>query len=203
LLHADGDRALGALPDIWRLQQEFTDDSFAEESLHQRLGETSHGYTPLLRAIRAYERFCRSLHDGFDLLRAEAGAANAGGFEITSIAADHDFAASLDGLEHHYEAARRCLQDVDLRLANLFDERFGTFAEPMTLHRHAHALCEHHERIQKNKSADGKRPWFDRVGPNRIYMRHSYREPRRPIAPDRFVHDYRGWPIRRFYRDLT
>ncbi len=65
------------------------------------------------------------------------------------------------------------------------------------------AICEHHETIQKYKSADGKRPWFDRLGPDRIYMRHRYRGPRREIAPDRFVHEYRGWPIRRFYRDLT
>ncbi|MFH1605491.1 MAG: hypothetical protein ABIH03_16470, partial [Pseudomonadota bacterium] len=50
--------------------------------------------------------------------------------------------------------------------------------------------------------ADGKRPWFDRLAPDRIYMRHRYREAKRPIAPDRFVHDYRGRPIRNFYFDL-
>jgi hypothetical protein len=203
VLHAADDRALGALPNLWRLQQEFTDEDFAEELLHQRLEEESPSYTTLLQAIRAYERFCRSLHDGFDLLRAESAAADARGFAITSIAQDGDFAISLDGLDRRYEDARRRLGEVDLQIASLFDGRFGEFAEPMSPDRCALVLCEHHEEIQKHKSADGKRPWFIRLGPDRIYMRHRYREPRRPIAPEDFVHEYRGWPIRRFYRDLT
>jgi hypothetical protein len=201
-LHAADDRALGALPVIWRLQSEFTDEYFAEEPLHERLAEEAPSYAALLHAIRAYELFCRSIHDGFDLLRAEAAAVDATGFEITSIGRDGDFATSLDRLDGRYEDARHRLAEVDNQIANLFDERFGAFAEPMSPDQCALVLCEHHEKIQKHKSADGKRPWFDRLGPDRIYMRHRYREPRRPIAPDRFVHEYRGWPTRRFYRDL-
>ena len=65
------------------------------------------------------------------------------------------------------------------------------------------ALCAHHETVQRAKSADGKRPWFDRIGQDRIYIRHAYREPRRESRPGRYVHTYRGWPIRRFYKDLS
>ncbi len=202
-LHAIDDRALGVLPDLWRLQSEFTDENYAEELLHQRLEDEVPGFGTLLQAIRAYERFCRSLHDAFDLLRAEAGTADAMGFEIVSIARDSDFAASLDGLDLHYADAFRRLGEVDHQLTSHFDVRFGTFAEPTSPDRRALMLCEHHECIQKDKSSTGKRPWFDRLGPDRIYMRHRYREPRRSIAPERFVHDYRGWPIRRFWRDLT
>jgi hypothetical protein len=202
-LHGADDRALGALPAIWRLQKEFADEDFAEEPLHERLAEELPRYATLLQAIRAYELFCRSLHDGFDLLRAEAAAADARGFEITSIGHDGEFAASLHGLDRRYEHARRWLSEVDLQIAGLFDERFGEFAEPMSPDQCALVMCEHHEKIQKHKSADGKRPWFDRLGRDRIYMRHRYREVRRPIAPGRFVHQYRGWPIRRFCRDLT
>ena len=202
-LHAADDRALGALPDLWRLQQEFTDDDFAEELLQKRLAAESPNCTALLQAIWSYERFCRSLHDGFDLLRTESAATDARGFKITSIATDGDFAISMAGLDSRYEDARRRLGEIDLQIANLFDERLGKFAEPMKPQQCALVICEHHEEIQKHKSADGKRPWFDRMGPDRIYIRHRYREPRREIAPDRFVHEYRGWPIRRFYRDLT
>lgn len=202
-LHAADDRALGALPTIWRLQEGFTEEDFAEEPLHERLAEQSSGYATLLEAIRAYERFCRGLHDGFDLLRAEAAAADATGFEVTSIGRDGNFVTSLHDLDRRYEDAQWRLGEVDLQIAALFDERFAAFAEPMSPELCAVAMCEHHEKVQKHKSADGKRPWFDRLGPNRIYMRHRYREPRRPIAPERFVHEYRGWPIRRFYRDLT
>ncbi len=202
-LHAADGRALGSLPDLWRLQAEFDDEQFAEELILQRLERTSPCYATLLQAIQAYERFCRSLHDGFDLLRAEAAVADARGFPVASISRDNDFGICLHGLDGRYEEARRRLAEVDFQLANLFDERFGPFAEPMSLDKYAQAICEHHETIQKHKSADGKRPWFDRLGPDRIYMRHRYREARREIAPDRLVHEYRAWPIRRFYQDLT
>ena len=85
----------------------------------------------------------------------------------------------------------------------MFDKRFGQFDEPMSPDQCALVMCEHHGKIQMHKSAEGKRPWFDRLGPGQIYMRHRYRQARRPIAPYRFVHEYRGWPIRKFYHDLT
>jgi hypothetical protein len=200
---ATDDRALGALATIWRLQSEFTDENFDEEPLHQRLENDLPTYAVLLRAIRAYELFCRGLHDGFDLIRSEAAVADARGFEITSIGRSTDFVTSLDRLDHRFEETHQRLGEVDLQIANLFDEHFGDFAQPMSPQEQATAICEHHEKTQKHKSADGKRPWFDRLGPNRIYMRHRYREGRRPIAPDRFVHDYRGRPIRNFWYDLT
>jgi hypothetical protein len=64
------------------------------------------------------------------------------------------------------------------------------------------ALCVLHEAVQRGKSFEGKRSWFDRIGPDRIYIRHQYREQRREILPGRYVHDYRGRPIRRFYFDV-
>lgn len=202
-LHAGDQRALGALPAIWRLQEEFTEEDFAEEMLHARLAEELPACATLLQAIRAYEHFCRSLHDAFHLIRAEAGAADARGFEIRTIGEDEELSGSLSELDRRYEQARRWLSEVDYELASLFDERFGRFAEPMNPGRQALAICEHHEVVQKNKSVAGKRPWFDRIGPHRIYMRHQYRESRRSMEPDRFVHEYRGRPIRRFYFDLT
>jgi len=202
-LHATDDRALGALPAIWRLQSEFTDETYAEERLHERLAQEAPNYATLLRAIRTYECFCRALQDAFDILRAEAAKADARGFEITSIANDSDFATSLEGLDRRYEEAHHYLGEIDLGLAGSFEERFGQFAQPMSAADCALAMCKHHECVQKQKGPGGKRPWFDRLGPKRIYMRHRYREPRRELLPDRFVHEYRGWPIRRFYKDLT
>ena len=92
---------------------------------------------------------------------------------------------------------------TNLSIQNLFIERFQAFSEPMGGAECAGALCEHHLKIQQGKSADGKRPWFDRLGPDRIYIRHAYREPRREIAPGRYLHEYRGRPIGRFRRDLS
>jgi len=206
LLLAADERRLGALPTLWQLQAEFDDDGFREEKLHDRLAKREPVYRPLLKAIRDYEAFARSLQDSFDVLKTEAGRLDARGFAVPGIARDVDFRQSVKGLHKRFEAAHHALGEVTLAsvsLQNLFGERFGTFAEPMDAGACALALCSHHETVQRAKSADGKRPWFDRIAKDRIYIRHAYREPRRDIQPDRYVHDYRGWPIRRFYSDLS
>jgi hypothetical protein len=138
-------------------------------------------------------------------MKAEAAGPDAQGFVVPSIAGDTDFKRSVRGLHGRFAAAHRALGEVSISsvsLQNLFAERFKRFGEPMDGEACAVALCDHHENVQQHKSADGKRPWFDRLGKDRIYIRHAYRESRRDIQPDRYVHDYRGRPIRRFYFDL-
>jgi hypothetical protein len=206
LLHAADDRRLGALPAIWQLQAEFKDDEFREELLHNRLEEREPPYRQLIEAIRAYEGFARSLQDAFDVMKAEAARLDVRGFAVPEIARDVDFKRSVKGLHERFEVVHRAFGEVttpNVSLQNLLDERFTAFAEPMGAGACALALCSHHEAVQRDKSADGKRPWFDRIGPGRIYIRHQYREPRHDIMPGRYVHDYRGLPIRHFYFDLS
>jgi len=205
LLHAADDRRLGALQIIWQLQTEFDNDGFQEESLHDMLEKRHPEYEPLIKAIRAYEAFARSLQDAFDVLKAEAARLDIQGFVLGAIAGDADFEQIVKGLHKSFETAYHALGEVTISsvsLQNLFGERFIAFAEPMDAEGCALALCSHHEVVQRNKSVEGKRPWFDRIGQDRIYMRHAYREPRRETQPGRYVHQYRGWPIRRFYLDL-
>lgn len=206
LLNAAGDRQLGALPALWQLQDGFDDDRYREEVLHNRLEKRKPAYGPLLDAIRAYESFARSLQDAFDVLKAEAARPDAQGFAVPDIAHDKDFQSSVIGLHRRFEAAHIALGETSttgVALQSLFADRFGAFADPLDAGACARALCTHHEMVQRAKSAEGKRPWFDRIGRDRIYIRHAYREPRRPIQPDRYVHGYRGAPIRRFYQDLS
>ena len=189
-----------------RFKRSSRTDGFQEELLHDQLEARAAEYGPLLRAIRGYEAFVRSLQDGFDVLRAEAAGLDAQGFAVPRIAADQDFERSVSGLHERFETAHHALGDVNLAdgaLPNLFTERFGAFAEPMNAAACALALCTHHETVQRKKSADGKRPWFDWLGQDRIYIRHAYRVPRREVKPDCYVHDYRGQPIRRFHTDLS
>jgi hypothetical protein len=206
LLLESTDRPLGALPEIWQLQEGYDDERFREEELHDRLEKYQPIYKPLLDAIRGYESFARSLQDAFDVLKAEAARPNAQGFVVTEIAADKEFKHSVRGLHRRFENAHRALGEVavmDVSIQNLFIERFQRFAETLDPAACALALCEHHLTIQQGKSANGKRPWFDRIDPNRIYIRHAYRETRRDIAPGRYLHEYRGRPIGRFRADLT
>ena len=204
LLNGDGNK-LGALPKIWQLQDEFEDNPYQEEVLHKRLREIEPSFGPLIEAIRAYEAFARKLQDAFDVLKAEAAKMDAQGYIIPKIAHDADFKKSVKGLPKLFENSHRTLGEIitpNFSLQNLFDERFRAFAEPMDAGDSALILCQHHETIQRAKSVEGKRPWFDRIGRDHIYIRHQYREARRDTMPDRYVHEYRGWPIRKFYFDL-
>ena len=206
LLHSADGRHLGALPRIWQIQPEFDDEGFQEESLHDRLEELEPLYSPLLAAIREYEGFARSLQDGFDILRLEAAKRDAQGFTVTSIASNPDFKKSVTNLHERFSQAFRALGEAvvhGMPLQNLFMDRFAAFSDPMDAGTCALALCSHHEAVQRGKSTEGKRPWFDRLGGDRIYLRHAYRIAARAIQPARYVHDYRGWPIRRFWRDLS
>ena len=111
----------------------------------------------------------------------------------------------MTGLHERFVSAYRALGEAvvsGVPLQNVFMDRFIAFSDPMDAGASALALCSHHESVQRGKSADGKRPWFDRLGQDLIYIRYAYRVPRRAIEPGRYVHDFRGWPIRRFWRDL-
>ena len=206
LLLSSGERQLGALPELWRLQENYTNDVLQEESLHTDLEEHAPAYGALVEAIRTYEAFARGLQDGFDVLRAKAAAPDARGYVVPHIARNEAFRTSVDRLDERFAAARRALGEITattISLQNLFDERFGRFAEPMDAQTCALALCEHHEDVQRAKSTEGKRPWFDRIGGDRIYIRQAYRIPQHEIAPERYLHGYRGWPIRRFWDDVA
>ena len=206
LLHSAGESRLGALPVIWELHAEFSDDEFQEHLLHHRLAARAAEYRPLLDAIRTYEAFSRRLQNAFDILKAKAVTNDAKGYVVTDIAKDSEFQQCTRDLHKHFELAHQQLGEVaglQLSLQNLFDDRFRAFADPMDTGTVALNLCAHHESIQREKSDTGKRPWFDRLGPSRIYIRHGYRKPRPENPLDLYVHDYRGRPIRRFLKDLS
>jgi len=205
LLLGPGDRRLGALADIWSLQQEVADDAFTEETLHNRLEQIDRSYVPLLTAIRAYEAFARSLQDAFDVLRHRAGIPDSKGFLLTDIAPDQDFLTSVSGLDHKFSAASEALGGSGggaSALQALFTDRFAAFEAPMDPGATAVALRSLHEKVQQDKSADGKRSWFDNLGGDRIYVRHNYRIEQPAIKPAQYLHAYRGQPIRRFFKDL-
>jgi hypothetical protein len=189
---------------LWKLQDEFRDNEFTEERLHDRLEAVEPGHAPLLTAIRAYEAMARSLQDAFDVLRAEAGHSDIQGFVVTAIAKDEDFVRCVTGLHDRFRKAHGALGQVatpGVSLPNLFTERFRVFAEPMSPDACALALCDHHVEVQKKKG--DKRAWFDALGGGRIFMRLAYREARHDLQLDRYLHDYRGRPIRRFKADLS
>ena len=206
LLHDTNGRQLGALPFVWQVIADQTGSSVEEEKVHRELSRKEPRLAPLIRAIQAYETFARSIQDAFDTLRAGASARDAGGFIVTEAAADKDFAKPVAHLHTKACEAHLRLQDLGGRAtvaSNLFDARFARFMEPLSPADCAIGMCAHHEEVQRSKSAEGKRPWFDRLGENRIYLRQAYRIDRRENLPGRYVHGYRTYPIHRFFEDLS
>ena len=205
LLQTGNGHQLGALPIIWDLPPMIEKGELREERLHDELEKKAPQYGQLLDAIRAYEAFSRSITDAFDVLRAEAGGNDAQGFVVAEIAKDQEFQRSVQGLDKRFAAAYQALGEVNisnLSLQALFSEKFSAFGEPMDPDACAETLCVHHEKIQGRKSAAGKRSWFQRIPPDRIYIRQQYRRDRPEIESNRYVSFYRGSPIRRFHSDL-
>lgn len=103
---------------------------------------------------------------------------------------------------HHLEATRR-LDDLQAIYSARFQDRFRLFGEPLPAAEFVRRICEHHEMVQRAKSREGKRTWFDRIGSERVYIRPNYRLSAPAPASHRYVHEYRTNPIRRFRGDLT
>ena len=193
------------LTNIWDLHHEFTQqgtdlNDVTEEILLEKLREDLPAARPLLDAITTYENFCRGLQDAFDVIRFEAGSHDV--LDIGEMAKHDAFCTSVESLDQRCAAARQRLYEFDAGMAALFDHRFGRFFTPVTAADMAQEICEHHQGTQRGKSTAGKRSWFDRLGNNRIFLRHQYRIDKHETAPGTFVHAYRGKPVGRFYHDL-
>ena len=202
LLQSTEEDSLGALIPIWNLLADFDGQEHDERTFHHQLRNEAPEYIVVLDAIEAYESFCRNLSDAFDILRAEGNRQDYQGFNVTSLRGDPEFRTLADWSHGMYQNALRRLNELDPLLEARFIERFDKFSEPMLIEQLAVSLCEHHEAVQQAKSREGKRRWFERVGPERIHIRQNYRIERPALSPDKYLHDYRTRPIYRFYCDL-
>lgn len=202
MLHAAGDSHLGALVPIWNLRKRMEDEDVNEREFHEQLRLEAPEYSVLLDAISAYELFCRNLTDAFNIVRCAGSKHDLQGLCISTLGMDDAFCKIASQTHSRYVRAIERLQEADPQAEARFVDRFPRFAEPLAPGEFAQMVCQHHEAIQQSKSREGKRTWFDRIGPDRIYMRQDYRiDPIEP-APDEYVHDYRMNPIHRFLQDL-
>jgi hypothetical protein len=203
LLLVQDDTRLGAIKEIWSLLGNGNADDLDERAFHKELVHKAPQYTTLLEAIGEYETFCRVLTDSFDILRAEASRKDSQGLKMSLLSKDEEIKLLASRLHPSFNQTVSRISEVEVDLEARFQERFSLFSEPMEPDIFANHLCEHHEWIQKGKSAEGKRSWFDRLGSDGIYMRRSYRIQNRPDLHATYVHYYRKNPIGRFRRDLS
>lgn len=204
MLTSEGQHRLGAFPALWQLQATLP-DTFDEESMHRIFRSHAPEYAPLLDAIQSYEVFARSLQDAFDAFLMDATQLDIQGYRFVDSGANATISTNAKQLCHDYEGARQALARLPFQnagLADRFVDRFQPFGESLSAPALVSTLCAHHEQVQRAKSFDGKRAWFDRLGSDRVYIRQPYRESLRDPQPGRYVHAYRSVPIRRFYTDL-
>ena len=202
LLKSTEEDRLGALIPIWNLLSNSNGQVQDEHIFHRQLRCKAPEYTVVLDAIETYESFCRNLSDAFDIMRAKGSHKNHQSFNLTSLHNDPEFCtlAKQSYLLHHNALAQ--LSELDPTLEARFMNRFDKFYEPMPPEHFALAICEHHETVQQAKSREGKRCWFERLGPECFHIRQNYRVERPVLLPGKYLHEYRTIPISRFYRDL-
>lgn len=209
LLLDEGSRRLGAVPELWPHVESIARDEegpLGDDALHRLLERSAPQYSTLLRAIRAYERFARSLQDCFDMLRICAGRSSATAFDLALVGRDEAFSLAKARLAERCRSAAEALGTLTGPTAKAighFNARFAQFAEPMDARALAGLLVQLHEKVQREKSEDGKRSWFDRLGEGRVHLRLPYRISPIDPEPDKWVHPYRAAPLVRFARDLA
>ena len=165
------------------------------------LGSSFPEYATLVEAIRGFERFARALQDAFDCLRHAAG--DSGMLELPLLGSRSDFIELVQELPSLFASAERAFAAEGGPQGVAFASRFIAFGTRLAPAALANELLAHHMKIQRDKSASGKRAWFDAVDDDRRYWRPNYRLPQWEPRPAAFAHDYRCAPIRRFRKDLA
>lgn len=193
-----------ALPAIWEILSTLGPHArtLDDRDLVRRLAEHSPRFAPLCHAILAYETFSRHLQDAFDIVRYEAGRPKGLGFPIPSLHRHPTLAVLTSKIPAAFRAASDALEPFD-ELALSFRERFETLATFPDEVEFVRNLLRHHQTVQQQKSAEGKRPWFHRLDEDTILLRYDYELDTPPDLSDRFVHPYRATPIANFFRDIA
>jgi hypothetical protein len=155
----------------------------------------------LLQAIRAYECLARLMTNAFDEARWHS--APRGAVDVASLAKEG--ACMRRASEECPSVFRDVLAQLGVvdSTARLRAERSLLWlGEPGTAADFARNLLAHHERVQRAKPPNGKRPWFDTFGDGRLAIRPAYALNEFQPRDDTYVHAYRTRPIWDFAVDL-
>lgn len=184
--------------EIWAAEATSKDRS--ERRFHEALlPAASLELRELLRAIDAYEKFCRFLQDAFD--------------DCIQHLSNHQQRikpselAKLKGVGRAAAGIPEVFSEVAERLSPFgeavrFQEHFGTLAERVTDLEWLERLLEHHRRVQFGKPPAGKAPWFDRFDDGSCMIRTGYIRDFGGRYDDKYVHAYRTTSLWSFACDL-
>lgn len=207
LLLDRGEHRLGAFADVWILLESMDAEKAGDErEVHQVLAATAPEWAGLVRAIGAYEAFARTLQDAFDGIRFAAQRTGGRSFALEHLGDSPSFVSRPNDLSECFARAAEALESggsVSVSAAGIFQDRFGVFASPAATVELGRRILSHHETIQRGKSAEGKRPWFERLGDTSIYLRLPYHLPADwDSKPGKYLHTYRTGSVASFQEDL-
>jgi len=177
-------------------------DRAEEASFLQVLSRTAGtSLKQLIVAIDDYERFCRAITCAFDAVRYCA-VLNKG------TAVDAKMYQSIPAAQAAVSMlapALKCLTSNDA--LNEWEREWLTEATEYFESVHStsqlfETILTYHERVQERKPPDGKRPWFERLKPDTVFVRAGYLMKDEPETRPAYVHEYRLPTFSRFLADL-
>ncbi len=155
----------------------------------------------LLRTICAFERLARLLVDAFDEARWRMSEENRA-VDMAWLAQGVCMQRAAKDVTATFNDALASLGEVDATARLRLENSFGSLCEPKSTAAFAAHLLAHHERVQRGKPPNGKRPWFDTFGDGRVAVRPGYVPEAFAERQGHYVHAYRTRPIWDFALDL-
>jgi hypothetical protein len=170
----------------------------SEKNLHTAFLKLSPECKPLLLAIQSFEEVCRLLYNAFyEILQwMEAHQNKAGLAQLSTL---HFVKKACNELQFAFNETDRLLEPYTYEAA-LFSEHFALLRERFQPADWVKLLFEHHFRIQKNKPPNGKAPWVLEHSSNVFLLNTSMASA--GILKDDYVHQYRGYTLQSFMKDL-
>ena len=161
-----------------------------------------HELRPWLKAVLAYEAYARLLENAFEAVLYKASVRQP--ISVSGLAGERSIKKAAKSISRHYQVAIDAL--ARLEEPGLKEELSARFQEvsmsTASIEEWVSGLLVHHERIQKDKPPEGKAPWFDRFGNDRILTRPRYWRESLGKQENDFVNRYRTVPLRKFAEHL-
>ena len=182
-----------------KIRQDFFEEQDERDLMRRVRGKMSPLLGERCDAIEAYEGVCRPLQEAFDLFRFISTQRGALLIRPQDVATEPRLTEIVAKLPENIARARRALSESPVAESfEMLARKFEEVRSPEDLFR---ALWEHHQRVQKRKPPEGKRPWFEETCDGGLIVRLPYRLEKFQKR-ERYVHPYRLSPVIYFLNDL-
>ncbi len=154
----------------------------------------------VVEAVMAYESLAKQVDAAFRTLCTTSYRLGTQPMTATQAAGDPTVTKASRAVPELFARASDALGLLGLEPA--LSDTLGDFAMAQPTPDFVAVLMQHHERVQKSKSAQGKLPWFTPMRAGWI-VRGAYGTTEPPVLSESFVHPIRLAPLARFLRETA